>query len=331
MAQPTRDMEREGVVRADGSGRGSGAEPGRSRADLLSTLPAQSRRREVWTGVFVLAGILAVLIALFTLTSPADFRGRYIVSTVVPDAGGIRRGDPVQMRGVNIGRVQRFRMVPEGVSIQLELEGEYEVPRDSRVVLRSSGLLGGVVADIIPGVASEPLRGRDLLPGARAEGVFDMADGIGSRANDLLDRIRETLSEETVSALGEGAAELRELLEELNGLAAEQRAGLSELTTSLARSAAGVERVAGGPELERIVARLDAVAERTEAVTEALGRASSSLEVVLARLESGEGTLGKLSVDQSLYDNLNQVALTLDELLKDVKESPGRYFSVRIF
>ena len=40
---------------------------------------------------------------------------------MVPDAGGVRRGDPVQMRGVNIGRVVGFGMVPEGVEIRLEL------------------------------------------------------------------------------------------------------------------------------------------------------------------------------------------------------------------
>jgi phospholipid/cholesterol/gamma-HCH transport system substrate-binding protein len=298
---------------------------------LLATLPARSRGREVWAGVFVLAGILAVLIALFTLTDAATFRGRYVVTTVVPDAGGIRRGDPVQMRGVNIGRVQRFQMVPEGVAIRLELEGEYAVPRDSRVVLRSSGLLGGVVADVEPGIATERLRESDLLPGERAGGVFDLADDVGSRASDVLGQIREALSDQTVSALGDGATELRGLLGELSLLATEQRQGLAELSRSLTRSATGVERVATGPELERILGRLDAMVARTDAVTESLGRASRSLELALARLERGEGTLGRLSVDAELYENVNQAAASLDALLQDVRLRPERYFRVRLF
>jgi phospholipid/cholesterol/gamma-HCH transport system substrate-binding protein len=294
-------------------------------------MPVRSRGREVWTGVFVLAGLLAVLTALFTLTDAATFRGRYLVTTVVPDAGGIRRGDPVQMRGVNIGRVQRFQMVPEGVAIRLELEGEYTVPRDSRVVLRSSGLLGGVVADIEPGGSAEKLRGKDLLPGVRAGGVFDLADDVGSRASDVLGQLREALSDQTVSALGDGATELRVLLGELNLLAAEQRQGLAELSRSLSRSAAGVERVATGPELERIMGRLDAMAERTESVTESLGRASRSLELALERVERGEGTLGRLSTDSELYENVSQAAASLDSLLQDVRLRPERYFRVRLF
>lgn len=302
-----------------------------SREALLAALPSRSRRREVWTGVFVIAGVLAVLVALFTLTDAATFRGRYIVTTVVPDAGGIRRGDPVQMRGVNIGRVQRFTMVPEGVAIRLELEGDYRVPRDSRVLLRAAGVLGGVVAEVEPGSSADALRGSDLLPGTRVGGVFDLADDVGTRASDVLERIKAALNDRTVSALGDGAAELRVLLAELNQLAAEQRRGLVELTSSFSRSAAGVERVAAGPELARIVERLDAAATKTEAVTASLGRASASLEVMLARLERGEGTLGRLSTDESLYNNVSQAAASLDALLTDVRANPERYFRVRIF
>src|SRR6266481_394125 len=91
--------------------------------------------REVWVGIFVLVGFISALTLLFTMTSPAMFRGRSIVTTIVPDAGGIRKGDPVRMKGVVIGRVLRFKIdkPKEQVIVQLEIEGEYQVPKDSRV------------------------------------------------------------------------------------------------------------------------------------------------------------------------------------------------------
>ena len=120
--------------------------------ELLSALPARSANREVRVGLFVLVGVAAFLIALFTFTDVGTFRGRYYVTTTVPDAGGVRRGDPVQMRGVNIGRVVGFGMVPDGVEIRLELYDEYDVPEGSVAHLKSSGLLGGMTVDVIPGV-----------------------------------------------------------------------------------------------------------------------------------------------------------------------------------
>ena len=109
--------------------------------ELKAAVPRGQRNREFRVGIFVLVGAVSVLLALFLLTDPSTFRGRYVVSTLVEDAGGIRRGDPVQMRGVNIGRVMGFTMAPPrgGVRIDLELEGDWSIPSDSRTRLVSSG------------------------------------------------------------------------------------------------------------------------------------------------------------------------------------------------
>ncbi|HSH46288.1 MAG TPA: MlaD family protein, partial [Longimicrobiales bacterium] len=91
----------------------------------LRALPSRKRGREVWLGLFVILAVLATMTALFTLTDPSLFRGRYETNVQVPEASGIRRGDPVQMRGVNIGRVKAFQIRDRSVIIRLEIEGEY--------------------------------------------------------------------------------------------------------------------------------------------------------------------------------------------------------------
>ncbi|HEY7513074.1 MAG TPA: MlaD family protein, partial [Vicinamibacteria bacterium] len=84
--------------------------------------PSKGRSRELTVGLLVIGGTAAILITLFTLTDAALFRGRYIVNTTVPNAGGIRKGDPVQMRGVNIGRILQFFINKSDVTIRLEIE-----------------------------------------------------------------------------------------------------------------------------------------------------------------------------------------------------------------
>jgi ABC-type transporter Mla subunit MlaD len=81
---------------------------------LRRSLPVRKARRELLVGVFVFVGIAVILAALFTLTDASMFHRRYEITTIVTDASGLRNGDPVRMRGVNIGRVRRFDMVPEG-------------------------------------------------------------------------------------------------------------------------------------------------------------------------------------------------------------------------
>src|SRR3712207_9460812 len=106
------------------------------------------------------------------MTDVGTVRGLYYLTTQVTDAGGMRRGDPVQMRGVNIGRVVGFDMVPGGVNVRLELYDEYQVPAGSRAEVKSNGLLGGMVVDVIPGTAQASMEDGGTLPGQVGADVF---------------------------------------------------------------------------------------------------------------------------------------------------------------
>ena len=190
--------------------------------ELRSAIPKTQGRLEFRVGIFVILGIAATLFALFLLTDPSTFRGRYRISTVVEEAGGIRRGDPVQMRGVNIGRVMGFDLGSEGVRITLEIEGEWDIPEDSRTRLAAGGLLGGRTVEVIEGRSSNLARGGDEIPGENVTGVLDMPADLGKDAKAVMARIQALLEEPTVDAIQGSAMELQGLLAQLSTLAEEQ-------------------------------------------------------------------------------------------------------------
>jgi phospholipid/cholesterol/gamma-HCH transport system substrate-binding protein len=301
--------------------------------------PSRGKHREVWVGLFVVAGLAATVVTLAVMTDAALFRGRYIVTTNVPNAGGIRKGDPVQMRGVNIGRIMGFTISQQqGVDMRLEIEGEYPIPKDSRVEVKASGLLGGMVAEVIPGAAAENAGWGDRLPGASGIGLFDKMDTLAGEADKVARKVQNLLSEETVKDLQGGAAEARKGLESLQAILKEQRGELRALTASLRRSAEGMEKVATGPELERTVKRVDQLVERLDGTLSTLDRSSKSVESILARMDRGEGTLGKLSTDDTLYENaseatanLNKATQELNKLLADFQAHPRKYINLKVF
>jgi phospholipid/cholesterol/gamma-HCH transport system substrate-binding protein len=317
------------------------AEPSR---ELPPPPPSRTKDQAVWVGLFLVLGLVAVLIALFTLTDAALFRGRYIVTTSVDNAGGIRKGDPVQMRGVNIGRVQRFMIQEQGVDIRLELEGEYDVPKDSHVELQALGLLGGMVAEVVPGKSKEVLHNGDRIPGQRTPGAMDSADEIASKAEKVLGRVETLLSDETIKNVAgttrnteASSRQLRVLMGDLSAAVTEQRKELQTLTASLRRSSASLEKVVGAPELDRTMKRLDTLTERMDGVTQTLDRSSKSLESVMGRMDRGEGTLGKLSKDEDLYKNLNQAAtsisqatVNINKLTEEIRRDPKKYLTIQM-
>jgi len=306
---------------------------------MATVQPTRSPRREVQVGIFVLVGIVAVLAVLFILTDPGTFRGRYNVSTVVRDAAGIRLRDPVQLTGVNIGRVSDLKLVPGGVKMSLEIDGKYTFPRDSRVRLTAKGLLGEIVADVLPGRSTRPAGNGDVLASAdqdqglsgTASELAGTAKTVGGKADTLLTRANLLLSQEAIGNVHASTRELQGMLAALSALAADQRAQLSALSASLRRSAAGIEGAATRPELARAIARTDSLTARLDASTAQLHAASRSFAVVAGRIERGEGTLGKLTTDDSLYVNLNSAVANLNQLTNDIRANPRKYLSVSVF
>jgi len=313
--------------------------------DLPPAPPARGAGMAAWVGVFLVIGLVATLGALFIFTDAAIFRGRYIIATNVADAGGIRRGDPVQMRGVNIGRVQRFRIDQGGVEIRLEIEGEYPIPKDSRVRLASAGLLGGMVAEIIPGSSKDTVGYGDVLPGETEAGIAGTSEELAKKADLALTRVNELLSTAMIDNVHGSTAELRHLIGQISTTVAEQQRQLNTLTASLQRSAAGIEKVTTAPELHASVQRLDSVTKQMETVTASLQRSSASVETVMGQVQRGEGTLGKLTTDQSLYNNLKDASVNLNQtitetrkvtdearnLLLQIQKDPRRYFKFSVF
>ncbi|HET6228522.1 MAG TPA: MlaD family protein [Longimicrobiaceae bacterium] len=314
-----------------------------------------SANREVQTGLFVIGGVIAVVVALFLLTDPGTLRGRYHVSTRVSTAGGIRKGDPVQLRGVNIGRIRGFTISNNGVVVKLELEKEYGVPRDSKVTLESSGLLGGMTANILPGRSADYLGEGDSIPSvegaAGAGGLGDIAS-LTTKADTVLGRTEALLSHQNIDAISgtatqlqSSAVQLQASMVQLRGLATEQRRQLADLTSSLTRSAKGIESAATRPELARAIARTDSITLRVDraatsleqttaslrAMSTSLQTTSTSLNTVVGRIDRGEGTLGKLTQDDALYNNLNAAAVSARALTEDIRANPKRYINVRVF
>jgi phospholipid/cholesterol/gamma-HCH transport system substrate-binding protein len=306
-----------------------------SDEELLKAVPSGSGGKEAKVGFFVLLGLVSFVIVLFWMTDPATLRGRYLIVTTVDDAGGVRAGDPVQMQGVNIGRVNDFEMVGAGrVDITMEIEGEWSIPQGSRTVMGESGLFGGRTLVIERGMLSEMLEPGDTIPGegAAGGGILGSVDQLSVQAGGVLTAIDSLLNPATIGNVQGSAHQLEQLLTELSAVTREQRATIAELTESLSRAAAGLETAAGaGPDVARAAARADSAMAVLTTTTENLDAATASLRTVLARMEAGEGTLGRLSSDDSLYVSLNAAAQSLNELLADVRANPNRYINVSIF
>ena len=302
-----------------------------SDEEILRAVPPTAKLREFRVGVFVILGIAGFFTFLFLMTNPGTFRGRYNVLTHLDNAQGVRDGDPVRIRGINIGTVERAQLEGEGVLITLEIEGEWRIPRGSRIEMYSEGVLGGMVVSIVPGEGEGFVEPMELIPGETSPDLLASAGGIAVDAELILGQIRTLLNDSSVIAVGEAVAHLRDAVGDLSELTAGQASQVRTLMESLQRSAENVEGVTGADEWNRTLASAEAALAVLNRTSGEMEKTVASLNTILGRLERGEGTLGRLSADDSLYEEVEATVQSLRDLLTDVKANPGRYLKIEIF
>ena len=128
----------------------------------------QRRTLEMWVGVFVAAGLLALAMLAFRVgnLATADVLNGYQMSAQFENIGGLKVKSPVTLAGVRIGRVSQITFDPETYQavVEMNIDGRYKIiPRDSSASILTSGLLGEQYIGLEPGGSEEYLKEHDRI------------------------------------------------------------------------------------------------------------------------------------------------------------------------
>jgi phospholipid/cholesterol/gamma-HCH transport system substrate-binding protein len=66
-------------------------------------------------------------------------------------------------------------------------------------------------------------------------------------------------------------------------------------------------------------------------MTKSLSAATQSLSQIMKKMESNQGSLGRLVNDTTAVHDLHELATSMSKLMNDMRERPGRYFNVKVF
>lgn len=200
------------------------------------------------------------------------------------------------------------------------------------------------------------------LPGAVLPDIAQLtsvAGGIAGNVASISERVRTAFDDSAARELratirnfnamsSQLARTVRDQSRNLDSVAVDVRAGANELSagmTSLQRSLGRIDSATSQGEVESIIsesrqtaANLLAMSERLAAMSLSLERAEASLrgvvikaDTVLSRIEAGQGTIGLLVNDPSLYRNSDSLVIDLRAFLADFRRNPKRYVNLSIF
>ena len=137
---------------------------------------------EIWVGVFVAAGIIALGVLAFrvgNLTS-ADVMNGYRIEARFQNVGSLKVKSPVTVAGVRVGRVAeiRFDLNTYQAVVAMNIDGRYNnLPVDTGASILTSGLLGEQYVELEPGGAEEYLKTGDRIKVTQSAMVLEKLVG----------------------------------------------------------------------------------------------------------------------------------------------------------
>lgn len=286
------------------------------------------------------------------------FSKQRVFYTIFDDAGGLNTSAPIMANGYKVGLVKSIYFEPENrrkLVVELMLTADnFEIPKGTKARLVSdlfgttniNLILGEDVGNYVVGdtLMSEMEVGlteeltnvsKSLIPlKVKAENLIQNLDSL------VLD-IRDALGKgERASSVNRALADLAVTMENLKratgkiDVLVSEEGDLGRILSDVEAFTSVLDKNKG--EIDRLVGNLAtfsdslAASELTSTINNA-NRTFAELADAMEKINNGEGTVGKLLKNDSVYNNLNAATDNLDKLFIDIKERPSRYVHVSLF
>jgi len=276
--------------------------------------------------LMLVAGGLFVWGLYFLMGNPI-WRGTTDVVLMLEDAAGLKRNDRVQVNGVQVGAVREVRLEsPSRVRVDLRLDEGIQLPADTRARLKAD-VFGTTTVELVPGSDARILAEGDTIRGLAVRALPDLVATLGGQAESILTSADRLLAPEVVADLRAVAAAMPAGAQEMLTLLREMRAAAE----SLRRTAKQVEDAETGAALAASLEELQRSARAFTSAASAMEQSFTSLASIMAKIDSGDGTLARLVNDPGLYAELEGALREVRLLATDVRENPKRYVTIDVF
>jgi len=122
---------------------------------------------DLWVGIFVVAGIVAILFLALRVGNMGSFdsASTYTVKASFDNIGGLKARAPIKSAGVVVGRVSEisFDSTLYEATVSMSLDSRYKFPRDTSAAIMTSGLLGEQYVALEAGGEEKMLASGDSL------------------------------------------------------------------------------------------------------------------------------------------------------------------------
>lgn len=284
------------------------------------------------------------------------FSDRRDFYAIYDDIGGLYEANAVLFNGYRVGQVSDISLMPDAtgrVVVRFFIsDSQVKIPTDSYAKIISSDILGTKAVDISLGKSTTYAEDGDTLHSsveaslsesvnAQVKPLKEKAESLILSIDSVMLAVQAVLNKDTRDNLGKSINNIQFTLENFSKISMRLDTLVKTEKQKLSSIFSKIELLTGmlssnNENISAVLANLHTVSDSLAAanVKSTINNANVALlnaSEVMAKINKGEGSLGLLVNNDSLYNNLDRSTAELEKLLNDLRMHPGRYVHFSIF
>ena len=282
----------------------------------------------------VLAGVVFYLGIRFLRDLPL-FGQATVYHTELVNSNGLVAGNAVVVNGVGIGSITEVRLTLTGAYITFSVEEDVALTEGTTASSGGFGFVNSVQLNLTLGPPDAPVyEPGSFIPASnqsdvladltdRAPAVLGRIDTVLTGSSQAIGAARDLLTgpesqmQQTLASIRNSAGAFEAVLLAEQGSLQAVLEDIEQLTSTL-ESFAGDSLGGAATGLKEVLVRLSMNLDLLETAT-------IELNTLLASINNGQGTLGKLVTDDSLYVEAHAASAALRRILENFEENPNQY------
>ncbi len=282
----------------------------------------------------VLAGVVFYLGTRFLRDLPI-FGQDTLYHTELTNSNGLARGNIVAVNGVAVGSVTEVQLVSAGVRIHFSVSDDVPLTEGTTASSGGFGFVSSIQLNLSLGPSDAPVYPPgSLIPASEQS---DILGDIVDRAPEMISRL-DTLLAGSSTAVGAAtelltnpSGQMKQTLTSIQDLSDAFQSVLLSEQGSLQSVLEDIENLSNAVEtftedsLGNVAHDIRGVVDQLSVNLDILESTTGELNTLIASINDGQGTLGKLATEDSLYIEMRGAANAIKDLAEDFEENPRKY------